>query len=270
MWSIIPKSDNQPTTIQAKGDITATPSGTINQNLISGRATEQEASKQNASPATTLKAPVASIAALVKRTTGDGFPYEAAGSVQENEQVIVVNYLYSKECSSEAPGATFQQEWKTTFDLTAKTWTNQVKEVSKCSGNPNQEWTDYSRTPNPFTIESVGSETVIKGDTQDTDGSLLTKDAFIVRYTKPLHSPLNSDPASQAISKSESTTKVIQAGDGFANLRSQPTTEVDVVAKIPNGTPVVILNEQTNSSGQLWYQVEASGQVGWVYSDLLN
>lgn len=63
----------------------------------------------------------------------------------------------------------------------------------------------------------------------------------------------------------------IESGDGYANLRSQPSTEVGVVAKrIPNGTSVKILEERTNSSEQIWYRVQVNDEVGWVYSGLLN
>lgn len=77
--------------------------------------------------------------------------------------------------------------------------------------------------------------------------------------------------ASQATNQPSFSDRIIQAGDGYANLRSQPSTEVGVVAKkIPNGTSVKILEERTNNSEQLWYRVQVNDEVGWVYSGLLN
>lgn len=77
--------------------------------------------------------------------------------------------------------------------------------------------------------------------------------------------------ASQATNQPSFSDRIIQAGDGYANLRSQPSTEVGIVAKrIPNGTSVKILEERTNSSEQLWYRVQVNNEVGWVYSGLLN
>ncbi|MBD2255902.1 SH3 domain-containing protein [Nostoc parmelioides] len=67
-----------------------------------------------------------------------------------------------------------------------------------------------------------------------------------------------------------SSTRIVQAGDGYANLRTQASTEVATIMKIPNGTSVSIISEQRNSSGQLWYQVEVNGKVGWLYSELLS
>ncbi|WP_414690085.1 SH3 domain-containing protein [Nostoc sp.] len=44
---------------------------------------------------------------------------------------------------------------------------------------------------------------------------------------------------------------MVQASDGYANLRSYPSTEVAVLAKVPNGTSVTILSEQANTAEQL-------------------
>ena len=67
-----------------------------------------------------------------------------------------------------------------------------------------------------------------------------------------------------------SSTRIVQAGEGYANLRNEPSTEIASLQQVPNGTSVNILSEQTNSSGQLWYKVEVNDQVGWIYSELLK
>lgn len=71
-------------------------------------------------------------------------------------------------------------------------------------------------------------------------------------------------------SQQSSIKRIVQAGDGYANLRSQPSTEVAAIAQINNGTEVTVLGEQTNGSGQLWYRVEVNGQTGWMFSGLLR
>ncbi|MBW4465053.1 MAG: SH3 domain-containing protein [Pegethrix bostrychoides GSE-TBD4-15B] len=76
--------------------------------------------------------------------------------------------------------------------------------------------------------------------------------------------------ASPTPAVSQASSRTVQAKDGSANLRSSPSTEVSVVSKVPNGTAVKILSEKTNSSGQLWYEVEVDGKVGWLYSELLG
>lgn len=63
---------------------------------------------------------------------------------------------------------------------------------------------------------------------------------------------------------------VVQAGAGYANLRSLPSTETTIIAKIPNGTPVTILRQEMNSSNQRWYQVQINGRIGWIFSGLIE
>lgn len=65
-------------------------------------------------------------------------------------------------------------------------------------------------------------------------------------------------------------TRTVKAGEGYANLRTAPSTEVAIVATIPNGTRVTLLEETQNSSGQHWYRVEVEGQTGWVFAGLLD
>jgi hypothetical protein len=115
---------------------------------------------------------------------GLDFSYKVPGRVEETAQSIIVTYTRTWECGAEATVETARQEWQTVFDLASKTWTDKVKEVSNCLGNANQEWIDYSTTPSQFSIETSGSKTVLKADSQDTDGSILVKDSLVVRYTK--------------------------------------------------------------------------------------
>jgi hypothetical protein len=80
----------------------------------------------------------------------------------------------------------------------------------------------------------------------------------------------NSATTASALQSYSPKKRTVQAADGYANLRSQPSTEVAAIAQINNGTEVTVLGEQTNSSGQLWYRVEVNGQTGWMFSELLR
>lgn len=88
-------------------------------------------------------------------------------------------------------------------------------------------------------------------------------------YSEPGSTDLTSASAPESVGQPASTDRVIQAKDGYANLRSQPSTEVGSVMMVPNGTAIAIIGEQTNSAGQLWYKVDVNGQVGWIYSELI-
>lgn len=79
----------------------------------------------------------------------------------------------------------------------------------------------------------------------------------------------NTEP-DHANQQLDGSTRTVNAGEGYANLRSTPSTEVSTIAKIPNGTSVKLIEQTQNSSGQLWYKVEVNGQEGWIFSGLLN
>jgi hypothetical protein len=88
-------------------------------------------------------------------------------------------------------------------------------------------------------------------------------------YSEPGSTDLTSASAPESVGQPVSTDRVVQAKDGYANLRSQPSTEVASIMTVPNGTTVTIVSQQTNDAGQLWYQVDVNGQVGWIYSELI-
>ncbi|MBW4685431.1 MAG: SH3 domain-containing protein [Komarekiella atlantica HA4396-MV6] len=205
-----------------------------------------------------------SIEASVKKT-GLDFSEETLGRVKESNQAIVVTYTRNFKCGEGASADIASQEWQATFNLSSKTWTDKVRELSSCLRTPHQQWMNFSTHPSPFTIES-GNPTVIRADAQDYDGSLILKDVLVVSYAKPTPKPTTS----QAVNKPSSLTRIVQASDGYANLRVSPSTEVAVLVKVPNDTYVNILSEQVNNSGQLWYKVQVNDQVGWLYSGLLK
>lgn len=115
---------------------------------------------------------------------GLDFSYESPGRVEETAQSIIVTYTRSWECGAEATVKTARQEWQAVFNLSSKTWTDKVKELSNCLGNSNQQWMNYSTTPSQFSTETNGSTTVIRADAQDSDGSVAIRDSLVVRYTK--------------------------------------------------------------------------------------
>jgi hypothetical protein len=65
------------------------------------------------------------------------------------------------------------------------------------------------------------------------------------------------------------TEYVVEAGDGVANLRSGPSTEVDVLSQLPNGNRVQVRAQVTNADNQIWCEL-AAPQQGWIFSGLLR
>lgn len=60
-------------------------------------------------------------------------------------------------------------------------------------------------------------------------------------------------------------TMIVSTPDGGSlNMREQPSKSSDIVTRIPNGTPVGVVDE---TSG--WKKLDYSGQTGWVMSQYL-
>ncbi|MEK3994131.1 SH3 domain-containing protein [Psychrobacillus sp. FSL K6-2365] len=57
-------------------------------------------------------------------------------------------------------------------------------------------------------------------------------------------------------------------GTSASKMRSGATTAYKVVATIPVGTSLKILGAFTNTSNEIWFNVEYKGKKGWVSSDL--
>lgn len=93
------------------------------------------------------------------------------------------------------------------------------------------------------------------------------QDNFVQSVCSQAAGDMKPDSANQQLN---SEVRIVNAGEGHANLRSALSTEVATIAQISNGTSVKIIGQTQNSSGQLWYEVEADGQVGWMFSGLLD
>lgn len=256
-----PQSSNKyhPKTASAEISSDADPSST---DLTYSEKAEKDSKYQDESKSDSLNK---TVPALVKKT-GSDFSYETPGNVQINDKEILVTYVRTEKCNEELPEDIWQQEWQAKFDLTSNTWTDKVREISSCLGKSRQEWINFNTHPSRFSIETESSQIIIRADAQDYDNSIIMKDTLVIKYANPKFVTANE----QITHQSSTNNRVVQAGDGYANLRSYPSTEVEVLAKIPNGTYVTILKEETNSTGQVWYKVQVDGKVGWLYSELLN
>jgi hypothetical protein len=220
-----------------------------------------------------------SVGALVQKK-GLDFSYETAGRVQKTDKSIIVNYTRTWQCGAEAPVSTARQEWQTVFDLSSKTWTDKVKELSNCLGNANQEWIDYSTTPSQFSIESSDKETVIRADGQDTDGSIIVKDELVVRYKAEDNVPPSNN--SSAIPESSSTPSLSQSSKEGVLVAQDSKTQINVRTgaglNFPSrhyglvGDKVIIMSSVRSEDGSTWYQIKfpISGADGWVRSDFIQ
>lgn len=206
------------------------------------------------------------IAASVQRK-GLDFSYEASGTVQQGDTSITVTYIHTRQCGSSAASSTARQEWQAVFDLTTSSWTHKVRELTSCLNRVSSGWIDYSTTPSQFTIETSGNTTILKADSLDTDGSVIVDDALVVTFENEGDQEIITESIN---TENQNEVLTVLAGDGIANLRSSATTESEIITQIPNGNTVIVLDEVTNSSNQLWYKVEVNNYVGWIFAGLLD
>jgi len=220
-----------------------------------------------------------SVRALVQKK-GLDFSYEAAGRVQKSNKSLVVNYTRTWQCGAGASVSTARQEWQAVFELSSKTWTDKVKELSDCLGKANQEWIDYSTTPSQFSVESSGNDTVIRADAQDTDGSIIVKDELVVRYKAEDDVPPSNN--SSAIPESSSTPSLSQSSKEGVLVAQDSKTQINVRAgaglNFPSrhygvvGDKVIIMSSVRGEDGSTWYQIKfpISGADGWVRNDFIQ
>ena len=64
----------------------------------------------------------------------------------------------------------------------------------------------------------------------------------------------------------EMNTMIVSTPDGGTlNMREQPSKNADIIARIPNGTPVDVIGTTTD-----WYKLDYNGKEGWVMSKYLT
>lgn len=100
-------------------------------------------------------------------------------------------------------------------------------------------------------------------------GTVLTGVAALITagvglYEK-LHTVQNVIYKSVVSSSPKKEYGIVEDKDGWVNLRLEPSTDSQVLAKILNGTNLEILNKTGN-----WFEVSTeSGRIGYVYKDRL-
>lgn len=195
-----------------------------------------------------------------------------ASSVDEEEAISLVEELYHllSEKQFDAASALYTPQLAEFF---SSKFFNQFDRVTV------EDLRITSRTDS--SINFLGQNTYVypDGSTQRESrsytvrrlgGELKLTSSEFIKVTGHRQSTQAGSSQTEQNSPSLAKSQLVQAKDGYANLRSQPSTEVNSLKQIPNGTTVSILDQQTNNAKQLWYKVEVNGQVGWIYSELLN
>jgi hypothetical protein len=53
------------------------------------------------------------------------------------------------------------------------------------------------------------------------------------------------------------------------NLRAAPHTDAEILALLPDGTTVILLEQQQEVDGRVWQLVEVNGVEGWLTQEFL-
>lgn len=158
--------------------------------LIALSASKAELFKSETSiPSLLSNSEETSVEALVN-VKGLDFSYEAPGRIKQSDKTIILSHQRSWECATEMPVDTARQEWETVFDLASKRWTDKSRTLNDCFGRTDQRWVD-GISPGLFTLESDGDYVKIRSDAQNTDGSIIVKDALVVQYRPEGEFPLS-------------------------------------------------------------------------------
>jgi uncharacterized protein YgiM (DUF1202 family) len=105
-------------------------------------------------------------------------------------------------------------------------------------------------------------------DVLDTDcpGDALYADLDWIRTSV---ADVLSGAATPGVNQTFSEGDVVSVNTDAINLRTGPGTDFDVVAVMPNGTVLQILDGPTTTDGYTWYQVTSTAGVGWCADEFL-
>lgn len=131
---------------------------------------------------------------------------------------------------------------------------DKVKYKKEKKGDDGKQWTKISFTMNGETVHGyVHSDVLSKS--QSTSNS-------------------SSSSQNQSNAANQSSGKSMKVRPSVANVRSAATTTAGIAAKLPSGTQVSVVSENTGADGKKWSKISftynGTSATGYIRSDLLN
>ena len=131
-----------------------------------------------------------------------------------------------------------------------------------------------------------GDKVKYKKEKKGDDGKQWTKISFTMNG-ETVHGYVHSDVLSKSQSTSNSSSssqtqnntaqssgKTMKVRPGVANVRTAATTTSGIAAKLPSGTQVSVVSENTGADGKKWSKISftynGTSSSGYIRSDLLN
>lgn len=130
---------------------------------------------------------------------------------------------------------------------------DKVKYKKEKKGDDGKQWTKISFTMNGQTVHGyVHSDVLSKSQNSSNTSS-------------------TSQTQNNAVQSSGKTMKI---RPGVANVRAAATTTAGIAAKLPSGTQVNVVSENTGADGKKWSKISftynGTSATGYIRSDLLN
>ena len=132
-----------------------------------------------------------------------------------------------------------------------------------------------------------GDKVKFKKEKKGDDGKQWTKISFTMNG-QTVHGYVHSDVLSKSQNSSntastsqaqnnttaQSSGKTMKVRPGVANVRAAATTTAGITAKLPSGTQVSVVSENTGADGKKWSKISftynGTSTTGYIRSDLLN
>ena len=166
--------------------------------------------------------------------------YTPMSTFAASNQTVAIDQLIGKKALLTAANVNVRNGAGTEFNSISKVHTGQIVSVLASKKNSKGEvW---------YKVSYNSTEGWIIGD-----------------FLKAVTSSVKDSATTSGTSYVGTTQKI---GKNAVNMRSGATTAYKVVATLPAGTSLKVLNAFTNAQKEVWFNVEFNGKKGWVISDL--
>ena len=130
---------------------------------------------------------------------------------------------------------------------------DKVKYKKEKKGDDGKQWTKISFTMNGQTVHGYVHSDVL---------------------SKSQNSSNTSSTSQTQNNASQSSGKAMKVRPAVANVRAAATTTAGIAAKLPSGTQVSVVSENTGADGKKWSKISftynGTSATGYIRSDLLN
>ncbi|MBD2016078.1 SH3 domain-containing protein [Microcoleus sp. FACHB-53] len=183
---------------------------------------------------------------------GLDFSYEAEGKVSVVGKTITVTYENKEDCDN---GNIFRQQHEELFNLDTNTLTSRANQVSNCFRSELPEnWIDAGSSSDRFSVTTEGSDTVIKVNALEEDGTVILENTLVVRYSSNEETKSTVQATNSTAVTSSEAVLTASDPDSQIALRANPSESSKSLGYGLVGDRVQVI-EQTTTDDYTWYKV---------------